>query len=111
MRSSDVAAALREFAARIDAVDPGVGPELTVDVTLSPATARALVEALRAYHDPRDRGACDACGSRRLDDNFLCAGCGAASGVFGQLIRERMARYEGPPGELPGRSSAAESTQ
>jgi hypothetical protein len=71
-----------------------------VPVVLSAPVARALVEAMRAYHDPNDRGSCDHCGGRRLDNNFLCADCGQPSGVFGQLVRERAARYAGPPPEL-----------
>lgn len=102
--SSEVAAALREFAERIDALDPAVSTtgqiEIRVDghadlVMLGPAVAHALVEALRSYHDPRDRGRCDHCGGARLDDNFLCHDCGQPSGVFGQMLRERAARYSG----------------
>lgn len=102
----DLAVALRQFAARIAAFDPP-GPPSTIEVTVggTPVTltesgARALAEAMLAYHDPRDRGACDHCGSRRLDDNFMCADCMQPSGVFGQLLRERAARYEGPPPAL-----------
>jgi hypothetical protein len=84
--------------------------ELRVDgevaVWLSPGVARALVEALGAYHDPRDRGTCDHCGGPRLDDNFVCADCGQPSGLFGQLLRERAARYEGPAGEINGEPGA-----
>jgi hypothetical protein len=102
----DLADALRQFAARIAALDPpgsAAVVEITVGgtpITLTPSAARALREAVLAYHDPRDRGACDHCGSRRLDDNFLCADCQQPSGVFGQLIRERAARYDGPPPAL-----------
>ena len=105
--SDDLASALRQFAERIAALDPpgsAAVVELTVDgaspVRLTGSAARALREAVLAYHDPRDRGACDHCGSRRLDDNFLCADCRRASGVFGQLIQERAARYDGPPKSL-----------
>jgi hypothetical protein len=103
---SDVAAALRGFADRIGPLyppSPGPGVELRVDdvaVVLAGPVARALVEALRAYHDPNDRGSCDHCGGRRIDGNFLCADCGQPSGVFGQLVRERAARYPGPPPEI-----------
>ncbi|MEV0560010.1 hypothetical protein [Dactylosporangium sp. NPDC050588] len=69
-------------------------------VRLSPGVARAFVEALVSYQDPRDRGSCDHCGGARLDDNFVCADCGQPSGLFGQLLRERAARFEGPAGEL-----------
>jgi hypothetical protein len=87
--------------------DPG-GVDVWVDdgpvMRLSPGVARAFVEALRAYQDPRDRGTCDHCGGPRLDDNFVCADCGQPSGLFGQLLRERAARYEGPAGELGSES-------
>jgi hypothetical protein len=86
--------------------DVPAGVQLRVDggavVRFSPGVARAFVEALRAYQDPRDRGSCDHCGGARLDDNFVCADCGQPSGLFGQLLRERAARYEGPAGELGG---------
>ncbi|MEV8512447.1 hypothetical protein [Dactylosporangium sp. NPDC051484] len=106
--SDEVAAALREFAERIDVFD--TAPRAAVvevrvgerAVALRAPVVKALVEALRAYQDPRDRGTCDHCGGPRLDDNFMCADCGRPSGLFGQLLRERAARYEGPPGQLPG---------
>jgi hypothetical protein len=104
----EVVAALRQFAERIDVFDTAGGPavvEITVaerTVPLRAPVVRALAEALRSYQDPRDRGTCDQCGGPRLDDNFLCADCGQPSGVFGQLLRERAARYDGPPAELPG---------
>ncbi|MDG6109731.1 hypothetical protein [Dactylosporangium aurantiacum] len=110
--AGDVGRALDEFVRRVGVFDgpagqvPGGaaadGVELRVGdtaVRLSPGTARAFVEALRAYQDPRDRGSCDHCGGPRLDDNFMCADCGQPSGLFGQLLRERAARFEGP-GEL-----------
>jgi hypothetical protein len=109
--AGDVTAALEAFARRIGVFDPGGGSsdgadgvEVRVDggaaVWLSPGVARAFVEALLTYQDPRDRGSCDHCGGPRLDDNFICADCGQPSGLFGQLLRERAARYEGPAGEL-----------
>jgi hypothetical protein len=102
---SGLADALGAFVERIGPLHPPSGPsvEIRVDgvpVVLSASVARALVEAMRAYHDPNDRGSCDHCGGRRLDNNFLCADCGQPSGVFGQLVRERAARYAGPPPEL-----------
>jgi hypothetical protein len=102
----EVAAALREFVERIDALDPTAdgrgGVEISVTrldapLMLRPPVARALVEALRAYRDPRDRGTCDHCGGRRLDDNWLCADCGQPGGIFGEILRERAARDGGPP--------------
>lgn len=102
---TDLEAALRQFAARIAELDPpgsAAVAELTVDgtrsISLTASAARALREAVLSYHDPRDRGACDHCGGRRLDDNFVCADCRQPSGVFGQMIRERAAGYTAPPG-------------
>jgi hypothetical protein len=103
---SAVSDALLDFVERIGPLhpwSPGANVEIVVDgvpVVLSAPVARALVEAMRSYHDPNDRGSCDHCGGRRLDHNFLCADCGQPSGVFGQLVRERAARYDGPPPEL-----------
>ena len=93
--STDVVAAVREFVARLDEVDPGapVVGELTVGlgeaterVTLRGPVARALVEALRVYHDPRDRGTCAHCATGRLDDDFVCRSCGIVNGLFGQTL-------------------------
>lgn len=100
----DVVAAVRDFVARIDALDPGGDPVGEIEarvadgdvwLTLSAPVARALVEALRGYDDPRDRGLCEHCGGRRLDDNFLCLDCHRPNGVFGQMLLERAARYHG----------------
>jgi hypothetical protein len=66
-------------------------------LAITAPVARALVEALRNHHDPRDRGRCDHCGGRRLDDNFLCLDCQRSSGLFGQMLMERAARYGGDP--------------
>jgi hypothetical protein len=111
----DVPAAVRSFVDRISALDPTGPPRGTLTVTLGdreerielrgPA-AHALIEALRQYHDPRDRGGCDHCGSHRLDDNFLCHDCGRPSGVFGQILMER-AHDHTPPPELPAQPAAA----
>ena len=97
----DVLAALRDFSARIDALDPAaplwgdvevrVG-EQWLRLPLRAPVARALVEALRDYHDPRDQGRCDHCGGRRIGDNFLCRDCGRPNGLFGQMVAERAAR-------------------
>jgi hypothetical protein len=111
----DVLAAVRDFVGRVDEFDPQAPrqAELTVRIeghrpagqelrlTLRAPVARALVEALRAYQDPRDRGDCDHCGGRRLDDNFLCQDCGRPNGVFGQLLAEAAARYTEPPAIAP----------
>lgn len=100
-----VLAAVRDFVARIDALEPGAPPlgDLTIclngqesRLALRTPVARALVAALRGYHDPRDRGRCDHCGSPRLDDNFLCRDCGRPNGLFGQMLAERAARHAEP---------------
>ena len=107
--------AVCDFVARIDVFDPAAptygdlelrlgGQDLRL--TLRAPVAEALIEALRSYHDPRDRGPCDHCGGPRLDDNFLCRDCGGPSGVFGQMIAERAARYADPT--AIGSPSAAE---
>ena len=93
MVSDDVRLALDEFTARIDALAPGSGTPVTVTVTTSPAAARALVEALRSYHDPRDHGQCDQCGTGLLDETFTCRSCAQPAGLFGELVRERLARH------------------
>ena len=120
--ADEVAAAVEGFARRIAVFDAppggrhrgfeghpaddghgGGGVEVAVGdavVRLSPGVARAFVEALVSYQDPRDRGSCDHCGGARLDGNFVCADCGQPSGLFGQLLRERAARFEGPAGEV-----------
>ena len=101
--STDVVAAVREFVARLDGLDddaPVVG-ELTLGlgdaterVTLRAPVARALVEALRAYHDPRDRGTCAHCATGRLDDDFVCRSCGIVNGLFGQTLAGFVATGE-----------------
>lgn len=98
----DFLAALRDFTARIDALDPEASMWGDVEVRLGgqqlrlalrAPVVRALVEALRNYHDPRDLGRCDHCQGRRLDENFLCRDCGRPNGLFGQMVAERAARY------------------
>jgi hypothetical protein len=114
--SSDagVVAAVRDFVDRIDALDPPPGePAVALlhirsgpaqaNLALSAPVARALVEALRAYHDPRDRGRCDHCGGRRVDEHFLCLDCGRPNGLFGQIVLERQERYTEPPQLEPPR--------
>src|SRR5690349_24906129 len=93
--SADVLAAFRDFVTRLDELDPQapVAGELTVGLgdaterlTLRLPVARALTEALRGYHDPRDRGSCAHCATGRLDDDFVCRDCGIVNGLFGQTI-------------------------
>jgi hypothetical protein len=103
--TSDLLAELGGFVARIHALDPDAPAqtELTLRadgresrLVLSAPVARALMTALQDYHDPRDQGPCDHCGSRRLDDNFQCRDCGSLNGVFGQMLAERAAWYIEP---------------
>jgi hypothetical protein len=93
--AADVLAALRDFVARLDALDPGapVVGELTVALQGETGTlplrlpvARALTEALRGYHDPREGGTCAHCTGGRLDDDFVCGNCGIVNGLFGRTL-------------------------
>ena len=107
--SADVLAALRDFVARLDELDPQapVAGELTVGLggaterlTLRLPVARALTEALRAYHDPRERGTCAHCAGGRLDDDFVCRNCGIVNGLFGQTLA-RVATRDGREARQP----------
>ena len=98
----DLLAALSDFAARIDALDPDAPRWGEVEIRVGERSSRlplrvpvaqALVEALRGYHDPRDQGGCEHCGGRRIGDNFVCQECGRLNGLFGQLVAERAARH------------------
>jgi ribosomal protein S14 len=100
--SDDVLTALRDFNARIDALDPAASSwgemevrvgEQRLQLSLRVPVVVALMGALRDYHDPRDQGRCEHCGGPRLDDNFLCRDCGRPNGVFGRLVAERLAGY------------------
>jgi len=93
LTAPELEAALAEFAARTDALAPGSGTPVSLTVSMSPEVARALVAALRSYHDPRDNGACDQCATGRLDETFTCVSCGQPNGVFGQMVRERLGRH------------------
>ena|SRR5436190_3110470 len=101
----EVLAALQAFNTRIDALDPEASRwgeievrvgEQRMRLSLRVPVAVALVRALRDYHDPRDQGRCDHCGSPRLDDNFVCRDCRRPNGLFGQLMVERLAEYVEP---------------
>jgi hypothetical protein len=106
--------ALRDFVERTGAWETASGQHAapvevavraggrTETFVLAPGVAGALASALRAYHDPRDHGRCEHCGGVRLDDNLICVDCGHAHGIFGQLLMERAARYEGDPEALEG---------
>jgi hypothetical protein len=106
----ELTGALRDFVARIGAHEaPGgnraVGIEVrtgggTATFAVTPRVAGALAAALRAYHDPHDRGRCERCGGVRLDENLICIDCGHAHGIFGDMLRERAARYDGDPGAI-----------
>lgn len=91
----DVLRVLREFVDRIDQLDPDAPAlgELELGwrgaaerVTVRLPVARALTEALLAYHDPRDHGTCAHCGTGRLDGDFVCRACGIVNGVFGRTL-------------------------
>ncbi|MEV6632796.1 hypothetical protein AB0M54_18810 [Actinoplanes sp. NPDC051470] len=94
-RPDEVLRILQEFVNRIDQFDPDA-PELgaleigwrgaTERLTIRPPVAHALAEALAAYHDPRDNGACAHCATGRLDSNLMCRSCGIVHGVFGQTL-------------------------
>lgn len=99
--SDDVLRTLREFVERLDQFDSdaplvgtlSVGAGGAVDeLPLRLPVARALVEALLSYHDPRDFGTCAHCRTGRLDRHFVCRTCGIVDGVFGQMLAERAAR-------------------
>lgn len=116
MDQEALAAALRDFADRIALFDPApriptpppIGQPATgqpaepieirvggaAPVQLTASAAEAFCAALQSYHDPRDRGRCDQCGGRRLDEALQCLDCGQPGGLFGQLVRERMTRYQ-----------------
>jgi hypothetical protein len=99
----DPAAVLAEF---IDAVapydpNPGAGPVAMVGVRtalgegvfpMSDHVIRAMCKALASYRDPEDRGTCNSCGSRRLDENLHCEDCGRLHGILGQVIAEHARR-------------------
>jgi len=105
----DVVDALEQFVARIDVFEPDAAVHTELEVagrrlTLREPVVRALVEALSAYHDRRDHGRCDHCGSHRMDANFHCRDCDRLSGLFGQMVTERAAGYT-DPAALPGRGA------
>jgi hypothetical protein len=104
--SEQLAAAVRDFVARIDDLDPTAPVVADVSIRIGSSeisfscrepVAAALVAALRDYYDPRDQGPCDHCGSRRMDDNFVCRDCGQANGVFGRMLAERAGRFVESP--------------
>jgi hypothetical protein len=114
----DLLAALRDFVTEVDEFDPTAPAlgELSVRIgdqeirlTCRASAAEALIRALRDYHDPRDRGRCDHCGSRWIDDNFLCRGCGRANGLFGQMLLERAGRFTETPAVETGADIVAGS--
>lgn len=122
MDEATLTAALRDFVERIAVLDPGghtshsgphraqrasgegdpARPPTAIEVRIGAAdpvrltgsVAEAFGAALRSYHDPRDRGRCDQCGGRRLDEALQCLDCGQPGGLFGQLVRERMSRHQ-----------------
>ncbi len=89
---------------------PDAGPgDRAERLTLRRPVAAALVEALAAYHDPRDHGACAHCGTGALDADFVCRSCGIVNGVFGRtladhLVRDRALESRDPAPAAPGRA-------
>jgi hypothetical protein len=89
---------MAEFLERIKPYDqdPDARPVATMELKIGPQraefaltehTVHALREALQRYYDPQDRGHCDQCGGRRLDDSLTCQDCGYVNGVFGEVLR------------------------
>jgi hypothetical protein len=90
--------AVAEFLERIKPYDPepDSSPVATMELrighdraefAMTEHSAYALQEALHRYYDPHDRGQCDKCGGRRLDDSLACQDCGYVNGVFGEVLR------------------------
>jgi hypothetical protein len=105
----DPAAVVAEFVDRVSPYDPAPGAPpvavLAVRTALGEASfalgdhvVLALCRALASYTDPADRGACTACGSRRVDDNLRCGDCGRLHGILGEVI-VRHARRVAAAGE------------
>lgn len=99
--ADDVVRGLREFVERLDRFDPeaplvgalSVGAGGVVEeLPLRLPVARALVEALRSYQDPRDGGTCAHCRTGSLDGDFVCRACGVVNGVFGRMLAEYAGR-------------------
>jgi len=106
--SADVLSAVRDFVARLDELDdeaPVVGElrlslgDASERLRLRLPVARALVEALHGYHDPRERATCAHCGTGRLDDDFVCRDCGIVNGLFGQTLAG-FGTPDGPAGRM-----------
>jgi hypothetical protein len=97
--SLNPAAALAEFVARVAPYDPvrdaepvavlGLRTALgDMSVTMSDHVVRALCRALASYTDPDDRGNCQNCGSRSIDENLHCRDCGRLHGILGEVIAQ-----------------------
>jgi hypothetical protein len=110
----DPANVVAEFVDRVAPYDPATDSApvavLGVRTALGEATfamsdhvVRALCRALEAYRDPDDRGFCNACGSRGLDENLHCRDCGRLHGILGEVIAQHARRVaaavdDPPPG-------------
>ncbi|GAA2619766.1 hypothetical protein [Paractinoplanes durhamensis] len=99
----DPAAVVAEFIDAVAPYDPnpeadpvavvGVRTAFGQDVfPMSDHVIRALCKALASYRDPDDRGTCNGCGSRRIDENLHCQDCGRLHGILGQVIVDHARR-------------------
>jgi hypothetical protein len=99
----DPAAVLAEFIARVSPYDraPDTPPVAVLGVrtalgeevfAVSDHVVRAMCRALVSYRDPDDRGTCNGCGSRRLDENLHCPDCGRLHGILGAVIADHARR-------------------
>jgi len=109
----DPAAVIAEFIDSVSPYDPNpeAGPVAVVGdrtalgegvFAMNDHVIRAMCRALASYHDPEDRGTCNGCGSRRLDENLHCPDCGMLHGILGQVIAAHARRVasegDGPRG-------------
>jgi hypothetical protein len=101
--SLDPAAVVADFIDRVAPYDPApdAAPVAMVGIRTAAGTEtfavgdhviRALCRALASYRDPRDRGTCAECGSRRLDENLHCRDCGRLHGILGEVIASQARR-------------------
>jgi hypothetical protein len=110
----DPANVVAEFVDRVAPYDPAADSApvavLGLRTALGEATfamsdhvVRALCRALEAYRDPDDRGFCNACGSRALDENLHCRDCGRLHGILGEVIVQHARRVAAAVDDPPPR--------
>jgi len=99
----DPAAVFAEFIDRVAPYDPtpDAMPVAVVGMrtALGEATfamtdhvLRAMCRAVVSYRDPEDRGSCNGCGGRHLDENLHCEDCGRLHGILGEVIARHARR-------------------